>query len=179
MLRILLFSIFFISFHSTWGKSDSPDSLLEKGEGDTAMVFDKMGNGTVMSIDNIVDALPEQSFNDELIETTGLFCAFGYVKVGSRLCLSSHLYGPIVYRYAEYYCRQKHSGGRIADHADYYTVYQIWGNTSFHNYARRNLWLGPRTADNRALYLNLVRYWDMDGEGSVFDYRYYRCAYDL
>jgi hypothetical protein len=40
-------------------------------------------------------------------------------------------------------------------------------------------WLGPITADNTALYVNLPNVADFDGETSRFDLRNYACAHDL
>ncbi|NJO17168.1 MAG: hypothetical protein HC877_15920 [Thioploca sp.] len=147
----------------------------------TAILSDKMGNETVISIDNTVDVLlePISGNNPSDNEVKASECASNYKKVGSRLCISSNLYDSARYRYAEYDCRQKHSGGRVADSADYFAVQSELGDESFNNYAIKGIWLGPRIADDQALYLNLVRWWDMDGQTSVFDFRYYRYAYDL
>lgn len=150
--------------------------------GDTAILSDKMGNEAVISLENTVNVLLEPTSSgqssDEPVEVEAVECASGYVKVGSRLCLSSSLHSGARYRYAEYDCRRRHSGGRVADSTDYFTVQSELGDESFNNYAIKGIWLGPRIADNQALYLNSVRWWDMDGQTSVSDFRYYRCAYD-
>ena len=188
--RTSLFLILSISSHLAWGEPTSPNSLMEEGDSDTAIVSDEMGNEAVISIENTVDVLLEQTSNNEPVkdkafETAESYlivaprCASGYVKVGNKLCLTSSLHGTARYRFAEYDCRQKHSGGRVADQADYYTVYKKLGQASFANYAITGIWLGPRTGDNLALFINDARWWDMDGETSVFGFRYYRCAYDL
>jgi hypothetical protein len=164
-------------------KQDPGSIELGEEASQTAIMTDEYGNEERITIDSTVDDL---SGDDEAKEQQYTIapavypCVGGYVKIGSsRLCLTTGLYGPSRYRYADYICRNRHHGGRIADATDYYTVNQKLGGAAFHNYAISGIWLGPRTADNRALYLNLVRWWDMDGETSVYDFRYYRCAYDL
>ena len=39
-------------------------------------------------------------------------------------------------------------------------------------------WLGPITADNRALFVNSPNIGDFDGETSRFDLRNFACAHD-
>lgn len=148
----------------------------------SAIMVDKNGKEASIPIGPKVDTLSETVSSNKLInKLTAMLvlqvkCANSYAKFG-KVCITPKLYGSARYRYAEYLCRQMHSGGRIADNADYYSVYRVKGNATFHNYAIRGIWLGPRTADNKALYLNRVRWWDMDGQTSVFNFRYYRCAY--
>lgn len=64
--------------------------------------------------------------------------------------------------------------GRVADYAD-------WRYRRFRGdgiLAPVGWWLGPMTADNRALYVNQANDADFDGETNRFDIRQFACAHD-
>jgi hypothetical protein len=99
------------------------------------------------------------------------FCRPGYFQVGARLCMTGRR-GPDSYANAEAVC--KISMGRVADYSDWrYRI--LFGD---HIAAPVGWWLGPITADNRALFVNLPNTADFDGETSRFDSRFYVCAHD-
>ena len=98
-------------------------------------------------------------------------CRSGYFQVGARLCMTARR-GPDSYANAEAVC--KLSMGRVADYSDWrYNI--LFGN---HIAAPVGSWLGPITADNRALFVNSSNTGDFDGETSRFESRFYACAHD-
>jgi hypothetical protein len=63
--------------------------------------------------------------------------------------------------------------GRVADYGDwFYSVTRAGGGVPV------GFWLGPITADNTALFINLSGTGDFDGETNRFDNRFYVCAHD-
>ena len=98
-------------------------------------------------------------------------CRFGYGQQGSRLCMTG-LRGPNSFANAMIDCMDL--SGRVADYHDWrYRRFRGDGVA-----APVGWWLGPITADNRALFVNLPNDADFDGETSRFDSRFYACAHD-
>lgn len=100
------------------------------------------------------------------------FCRAGYVQQGTWLCMADAR-GPNSFANAMLDCMD--SGGRVADYHD-------WRYRRFRGdavLAPVDWWLGPITADNVALFVNLPNDADFDGETSRFDNRLYSCAHDL
>ncbi len=98
-------------------------------------------------------------------------CRAGYFQVGARLCMTARR-GPTSYANAEADCRRVF--GSVAD----YGTWRYRGLYGDGVAAPVGWWLGPITADNRALFVNLPNTGDFDGETSRFDSRYYACAHD-
>jgi hypothetical protein len=96
---------------------------------------------------------------------------FGYVSVGARLCMTGPQ-GPRSFANAAALC--KTIFGRVADYGDW--RYRILFGDAFP--APVSWWLGPITADNTALFVNLPNTGDFDGESSRFTLRDFACAHD-
>jgi hypothetical protein len=99
-------------------------------------------------------------------------CRPGYEQQGFWLCMTGSR-GPASFANAMLDCMD--SGGRVADYHDW--RYRIFRADGFPTPV--GWWLGPITADNTALYVNLPNIADYDGETSRFDSRNYACAHDL
>ena len=98
-------------------------------------------------------------------------CRPGYVQQGSRLCMTGAR-GPASFANAEVDCQDIF--GRVAGYKDWrYRIFRGDGIA-----APVGFWLGPITADNVALFVNLPNIGDFDGETSRFDSRFYVCAHD-
>lgn len=98
-------------------------------------------------------------------------CRSEYYQQGARLCMTGAR-GPNSFTNAVVDCMDIF--GRVADYHDWrYRIYRGDGVA-----APVDWWLGPITADNYALYVNLPNTGDFDGETSRFDSRYYVCAHD-
>ena len=98
-------------------------------------------------------------------------CRLGYVQQGSRLCMTGAR-GPASFANAEVDCQDIF--GRVAGYKDWrYRIFRGDGIA-----APVGFWLGPITADNVALFVNLPNIGDFDGETSRFDSRFYVCAHD-
>ncbi|BAP55088.1 hypothetical protein THII_0791 [Thioploca ingrica] len=124
------------------------------------------------AVEEVAPLTTDEKAVADVLGNTIDYCPPDYELIGNRLCLSYLLYGPSQYKDAQYDCMDKHNGGRLASADDYY-------------YARKKgkcrmnvgVWLGPRTGDNLALFNNLPNnYNDPDGETSVFNSLFYRCA---
>lgn len=99
-------------------------------------------------------------------------CRAGFVQQGDWLCMTG-AQGPAQYDNAALYCQD--IGGRVADITDWrYRIFRGDGVP-----APVGWWLGPRTNDNTALYVNQANIGDFDGEASVFNWRYYACVHDI
>ena len=98
-------------------------------------------------------------------------CRLGYAQQGARLCMTGTR-GPNTYTNAVFDCMENF--GRLADYNDWrYRIFRGDGVA-----APVGFWLGPITADNLALFVNLPNVADFDGETSRFDSRSYVCAHD-
>lgn len=124
------------------------------------------------AVEEVAPLTTDEKAVADVLGNTIDYCPPDYELIGNRLCLSYLLYGPSQYKDAQYFCMDRLYGGKLASADDYY-------------YARKKgkcrmdvgVWLGPRTGDNLALFNNWQNnYDDPDGETSVFDSRYYRCA---
>jgi hypothetical protein len=80
------------------------------------------------------------------------------------------------YANAEALCRAM--GGRVADYGDWRYRSLVPGDIFFSKSPPMNLWLGPITGDNRALYVNAQSLTNFDGESDRFVARKYVCAHD-
>jgi hypothetical protein len=100
------------------------------------------------------------------------FCRGGYVQQGTWLCMTATR-GPNTFANAMLDCMD--SGGRVADYHDWRYRQQRGDGLP----APVNWWLGPITADDRALFVNLPDVANFDGETSRFESRLYACAHDL
>jgi hypothetical protein len=98
-------------------------------------------------------------------------CRAGYFQVGPRLCMTG-AQAANTFANAMAICEAKF--GRVADYGDW-RYRRLFGDGIA---APVGWWLGPITADNRALFVNLPNTGDFDGETSRFDSRSYACAHD-
>jgi hypothetical protein len=101
-------------------------------------------------------------------------CRSGYYQQGSRLCMTAAR-GPRTFPEAMFDC--KVNFGRVADYSDWY--YRYWRGDGIR--APYGWWLGPITADDRALYVNnpnTTEQVNFEGEAPRNDSRYYACAHD-
>jgi peptidyl-Asp metalloendopeptidase len=106
------------------------------------------------------------------IGTPASTCRSGYVQQGTRLCMTGSR-GAASFANASLDCMD--SGGRVANYHDWrYRIFRGDGTPG-----PTNTWLGPITADNKALFVNSFDVADFDGETSRFDLRNYACAHDL
>jgi hypothetical protein len=96
-------------------------------------------------------------------------CTAGFYRVGATLCMTGTM-GPDSFANALAVC-QWH-GAKVAGYGDWrYRV--LYGDGVG---APQEWWLGPITADDRALYVNSTNTGNFDGETSRFDTRYYACS---
>lgn len=96
-------------------------------------------------------------------------CPYGFYSVGATLCMTGAL-GPTSFANAMAYCQAL--GASVADYGAWrYRI--LYGDGIA---APVGWWLGPITADDRALYVNSGDVANFDGEGSRFDSRYYACS---
>jgi hypothetical protein len=98
-------------------------------------------------------------------------CRLGFVQQGAFLCMTGTR-GPTSFANAVVECMD--SGGRVADYHDW--RFRIFRGDGLP--APVGFWLGPLTADNRALFVNSPNVADFDGETSRFDSRNFVCAHD-
>jgi hypothetical protein len=140
----------------------------------------QFGNTGGCEDEGIVSVSPEAeiiSNSPEQAQTAGFFgngqclTGFGYVSMGARLCMTGTR-GPATFANADLDC--KDIFGRVADYGDW--RYRIFRGDGLP--APVGFWLGPITADNTALFVNLPNIADFDGEASRFDSRSYVCAHD-
>jgi hypothetical protein len=110
-------------------------------------------------------------------------CHTSFVQIQS-LCITPDVQKPLSFANAQVNCRRIFGTSRVANYADYRFIFLTISGRAFFN--PDGLWLGIQTGDNLALFGNRpVRsdtdpnIGDFDGEGSRFDPRGYRCAYDL
>lgn len=98
-------------------------------------------------------------------------CRIGYFPVGTRLCMTG---AQPATSYANAAANCLAISGRVADYADWrYRI--LFGGGGI---APVGWWLGPITADNTALFVNLPNSGDFDGETSRFDIRPYACVHE-
>jgi len=113
-------------------------------------------------------------------------CRGGYFAQGTRLCMSG-FQGPDNFRSAELRCTDML--GRVSDTNDWrYRRFRGDGVPVFT--AGVGTWLGPRTADDKALFANGQSAapdqappgnqdsQNFDGESSVFTPRFFTCSHD-
>jgi hypothetical protein len=122
------------------------------------------------------DAIPPPANAGAVPKSPGVpasTCRVGYSPVGTRLCLTSTRTPARSFANAELDCQDIR--GRVADYADWRYRNQRGNGAG----PPVGFWLGPITADNRALFVNQSNVGDFDGETSRFDLRFYACAHDL
>jgi hypothetical protein len=109
-------------------------------------------------------------------------CRSGYSQQGTRLCMSGYQ-GPDTFANAELRCTDML--GRLSDINDWrYRRFRGDGAPVFT--PSPGTWLGPRTADDRALFANgqsadqvgNTDSQNFDGESNVFTPRYFTCSHD-
>jgi hypothetical protein len=115
---------------------------------------------------------PTLGADGRILDVPSTTCRPGYAQQGFRLCMTGSR-GPASFANAFLDCMD--SGGRVANYHDWrYRIFRGDGVPGPVGW-----WLGPITADNTALYVNLPNVADFDGETSRFDLRNYACAHDL
>jgi hypothetical protein len=100
-----------------------------------------------------------------------VLCRAGYFPIGTRLCMTAAR-PAASFANAMLFCMDL--SGRVADYHDWRYRNQRGDGVG----APVGWWLGPITADNTALFVNLPGAGDFDGETSRFDSRFYACAHD-
>jgi hypothetical protein len=115
---------------------------------------------------------PTLGADGRILDVPSATCRPGYIQQGFRLCITGSR-GPASFANAFLDCMD--SGGRVANYHDW--RYRIFRGDGLPGPV--GWWLGPITADNTALYVNLPNVADFDGETSRFDLRNYACAHDL
>jgi hypothetical protein len=96
-------------------------------------------------------------------------CASGYFPVGPTLCMTGAL-GPDSFANALAVCQSL--SGKVAGYGDWrYRI--LFGDGVA---APQEWWLGPITADDRALFVNSTNVGNFDGETSRFEIRSYACS---
>lgn len=98
-------------------------------------------------------------------------CRPGYFPVGARLCMTG-AQPAASFANAMLLCMDIF--GRVADYHDWRYRNQRGDGIG----APVGWWLGPITADNTALFVNLPGAGDFDGETNRFELRNYACAHD-
>ena len=96
-------------------------------------------------------------------------CPSGYFRVGTNLCMTGAL-GPDSFANAMAVCQSM--GGSVANYGSW--RYRILFGDGVG--APVDWWLGPITADDRALFVNSTDTGNFDGETSRFDSRFYACT---
>ena len=102
-------------------------------------------------------------------------CRDGYNEQGAWLCMTDLNRGPNTFANAMLDCRN-FNGGRVADYHDW--RYRFVFGDGFKIDPDEAAWLGPITADDRALYANRGNPLNFDGEANRFQARIYACAHD-
>jgi hypothetical protein len=96
-------------------------------------------------------------------------CPGGFYRVGATLCMTGAM-GPDSFANAMAVCQ--YYGAAVANYGAWrYRI--LYGDGVA---APQEWWLGPITADDRALYVNSTNVGNFDGETSRFDSRYYACS---
>lgn len=96
-------------------------------------------------------------------------CPAGFYRVGATLCMTGAM-GPDSFANAMAVCQ--YYGAAVANYGAWrYRI--LYGDGVA---APQEWWLGPMTADDRALYVNSTNTGNFDGETSRFDSRYYACS---
>jgi len=96
-------------------------------------------------------------------------CPAGFFRVGATLCMTGGL-GPDSFANAMAVCQSL--GGSVANYGAWrYRI--LFGDGVA---APQDWWLGPITADDRALFVNSTDTGNFDGETSRFDIRFYACS---
>lgn len=99
-------------------------------------------------------------------------CRNFFGQQGPRLCMTDFR-GPQFFRNAEFDCQT--IKGRVSDYNDWY--YRRFRGDGV--LPPEGIWLGPRTADDTALFVNNPSNFDnFDGETSAFESRIYTCSHD-
>lgn len=98
-----------------------------------------------------------------------IVCPAGFFSVGATLCMTG-AQGPDTFANALARCQSLN--GAVAGYGAWrYRV--LYGDGVA---APLDWWLGPITADDRALYVNSTNTGNFDGETSRFDIRFYACS---
>ena len=96
-------------------------------------------------------------------------CPAGFYRVGATLCMTGAM-GPDSFANAMAVCQ--YYGAAVANYGAWrYRI--LYGDGVA---APQEWWLGPITADDRALYVNSTNVGNFDGETSRFESRYYACS---
>ena len=111
-------------------------------------------------------AAPE-GFSSE--STAAKTCPAGFFRIGTNLCMTGAL-GPDSFANAMAVCQSM--GGSVANYGSW--RYRILFGDGVG--APVDWWLGPITADDRALFVNSTDTGNFDGETSRFDSRFYACT---
>lgn len=98
-------------------------------------------------------------------------CRPGFEQAITNTLCFTDLRGATTYANAEANCRSL--GARVADYGDWRTRILAIADT-----APVGIWLGPITADDTALFVNINNTGNFDGETSRFDSRSYVCVHD-
>lgn len=96
-------------------------------------------------------------------------CPAGYSRVGPTLCMTGAM-GPDSFANAMAVCQ--YYSGAVANYGSWRYRY-LFGDGAV---APLDWWLGPLTADDRAMYVNSTNAGNFDGETSRFELRYYACS---
>jgi hypothetical protein len=112
--------------------------------------------------------MPE-GFASEAAEAKVKACPIGFSRIGTNLCMTGGL-GPDSFANAMAVCQSL--GGSVANYGAWrYRV--LFGDGVG---APLGWWLGPITADDRALFVNSTDTGNFDGETSRFEVRTYACS---
>lgn len=153
-----------------WQTVDArPLSACEKGQlGSTGVCEDEeQDNGTLLEVVEPPEVVVPQHGTHRACNAFVGDIFFGTV---GQLCWTN-IRGPNTFANAAADCLGNR--GRIADYTDWRHRLNILGGG-----VPVGEWLGPITADNRALFINLNIPGDFDGETSRFDNRTYRCVHE-
>jgi len=101
--------------------------------------------------------------------TAAKTCPGGFFRVGTNLCMTGAL-GPDTFANAMAVCQSL--GGSVANYGSW--RYRILFGDGVG--APVDWWLGPITADDRALFVNSTDTGNFDGETSRFEVRSYACT---
>jgi hypothetical protein len=113
---------------------------------------------------------PTQQLAEPAHGVRSAFCRAGFGAVGSRLCFTGAR-GPNTFANALADCIGLRA--RVGDYGDWRYRGIVTGLL-----APVGWWLGPITADNTALFVNLPNAGDFDGETNRFDSRLYACVHE-
>jgi hypothetical protein len=145
----------------------------EQMECEDGLIWELSAAENVLEAESSAESVLEAESSAETAGFPSWSCRGGYTQRGARLCMTGRR-GPHSYANAAALCR--HIRGRVANYEDW--RYAILFDT-YTSQAPVGWWLGPITADNKALYVNLPRPGDFDGEANRFGSRYYACAHDV